>query len=314
MDRTAVTRPCDLCGAGAGTVALVGRDRRHGVGGVYRVVRCAGCGLARTDPLPDDLGAVYPDEEYMNYQDRSDLPGRLFAAVMRRTATGRWPRPLTAVATWAVPAARLGGPLPPGARVLDVGAGSGHAVTALRAAGLDAHGIEPNARAVAAARAGGAATVRHGTFEEAQLEPGAWDLIRFWHVLEHVADPVAALRRAHAALRPGGRVVVGVPNFGGAGRRLLGRDWDGLELPRHLTHFTGRTLRRALGTAGFRPARVTSVAIMGVLCGSLDARTRRGDRQRAAASSTVLQLALHPLEVALATVGLGDGLLAVARR
>jgi 2-polyprenyl-3-methyl-5-hydroxy-6-metoxy-1,4-benzoquinol methylase len=314
MDPVPVTRPCELCGGRGGTVALVGRDRRHGVEGVYRVMRCRGCGLARTDPVPEDLGAVYPDAEYMNYQERGDLPARVFAAVMRRTATGSWPRPLRAVATWAVPAAALGGPLRPGQRVLDVGAGSGHAVAAMRAAGLDAHGIEPNANAVSVARAAGAHTVRHGTFEAAELERGEWDLIRFWHALEHVVEPVVALRRAHDALRPGGRVVVGVPNFGGAGRRLFGPDWDGLELPRHLTHFTARTLRGALAAAGFRQTRLTSVAIMGVLCGSLDARTRRDDRQRAGASSTALQLALHPVELALAGMGLGDGLLAVARR
>jgi SAM-dependent methyltransferase len=290
---------------------LTGRDRRHGVEGEFRVVACTGCGLARTDPVPEDLAAVYPEDEYANYGVRTDLPSRVFGAVMRGCAAGRWPRPLARGAIWLTPAAALGGPLPSGARVLDVGAGSGHAVAAMRAAGLDAHGMEPSARAVETARAAGLDTVRHGGFEDAELGAAEWDLIRFWHTLEHLREPVGALRRAHAALRPGGRVVVGVPNIGGAGGRAFRAAWDGLELPRHLHHFTPATLRRALAAAGFGGVRARTVAIMGVLAGSIDAATRRDDRQRARAGSTVVQLALHPVELALAAAGAGDGLLAV---
>jgi SAM-dependent methyltransferase len=211
-----------------------------------------------------------------------------------------------------VPAAELGGVLPRGARVLDVGAGSGHAVAALRAAGLDAHGIEPSARAVTAARVAGVDTVFQGRFEEAELEPVAWDVIRFWHTLEHLERPVEALRRARAALSPGGRVVVGVPNFGGAGRRLFGAAWDGLELPRHLHHFTPRTLARAFGVAGLTVTSMRTAPIMGVLAGSIDARTRRGDVQRPAADRTAIRLVLYPLEWAFAALGAGDGIVAVA--
>ncbi len=212
-----------------------------------------------------------------------------------------------------MPAARLPVPLHRGARVLDVGCGSGHGVAALRAAGVDAHGLEPDEGAVALARRAGLDTVTVGTLDDTGLEPGAWDLVRFWHTLEHTPSPSRTLEHALHGLRPGGHVVIGVPNIDAAGRIAFGSDWDGLELPRHLHHFTRASLGRMLGHVGFEGVSVRSVAVMGVLTGSIDARTRRGAHQRRGRGWTLAAVALHPVELLLAAVGRGDGLVAVGR-
>jgi 2-polyprenyl-3-methyl-5-hydroxy-6-metoxy-1,4-benzoquinol methylase len=71
-----------------------------------------------------------------------------------------------------------------------------------------------------------------------------------FHVLEHVPDPVAAARRMLDWLAPGGLLIVEVPNAGGLGARLFGGAWAGLELPRHLSHFTPATLEAVIAKAG----------------------------------------------------------------
>ena len=86
----------------------------------------------------------------------------------------------------------------------------------------------------------------------APFPPGSFDLVTAFHVLEHVPDPVAMLRRMLAWLAPGGLAVVEVPNAGGAGARLFGRAWSGLDLPRHLWHFSPATLGVAVERAGGR--------------------------------------------------------------
>ena len=53
-------------------------------------------------------------------------------------------------------------------------------------------------------------------------------------------------------LAPGGLLIVEVPNAGGLGAALFGRAWSGLELPRHLSHFTPETLERTVRKAGGR--------------------------------------------------------------
>lgn len=304
---------CDLCGPAPSRLLLWGTDRRHGVPGRWAVLRCERCGLGRTSPRPDDLGAGYPDDHYMNHQERVDLVSRIFAGVLRRTAKGGIPRPLAHVALALVPAARLPAVLHEGARVLDIGCGTGHGVAALRAAGIDAHGLEPDEGAVRLARQAGRTTVTQGTLDENELEAGSWDLLRFWHTLEHTPSPSATLGRALRGLRPGGNVIVGVPNIDSLARIAFGPDWDGLELPRHLYHFNRASLGRMLTEVGFTGVSVRSVAVMGVLTGSFDARTRRGDRQRIGAAWSAGRIALHPAEILLAGMGQGDGLFAVAR-
>jgi SAM-dependent methyltransferase len=71
------------------------------------------------------------------------------------------------------------------------------------------------------------------------------------HGLEHAHDPLVVLTDARRLLGPGGRLTVTVPNFDSMSFRWFGAGWVGLDLPRHLTHFTPATLRRMLEQAGF---------------------------------------------------------------
>src|SRR5262249_10874538 len=86
----------------------------------------------------------------------------------------------------------------------------------------------------------------------APFRTASFDVVSAFHVLEHVPDPVAVVRRMLAWLAPGGIVIVEVPNAGGFGASLFGRAWSGLELPRHLSHFTPESLERAVAQAGGR--------------------------------------------------------------
>lgn len=287
---------------------LSGTDHREGMGGWFSVLVCSTCDLGRVEPWPEDPMAWYPDA----YQQHSSqtVTGRVVEAAIRAAARSPRPsvrRPIVVV----VPDADLGGPLPPGARVLDVGAGNGAAVRALRAAGIDAHGIEPEERAVAAARAAGVTTVSVGTLDDNTLD-GRWDVVRMNQVLEHVPEPLDALGRVRELLAPGGRAVISVPNFGSLGRRAFGASWDGLELPRHLHHFTRASLARALAQAGLAARTVRSAALFGVLPASADAATAGGRRQRGWGRSVPVRALLYPLELAVAAGGGGDGLVAVA--
>jgi SAM-dependent methyltransferase len=148
---------------------------------------------------------------------------------------------------------------PPGARVLDVGAGQGRFVAGAIAAGYRAHGIEPSARGIARASAAGA-PVSQVRLEEAEIPAGSLDAVTVWHVLEHLEDPRAGLERIATWLVPGGGLLVGVPNLASFQARLTGPRWYHLDVPRHRTHFTPTGVSLLLNRAGF-----TVVAIRHVL-------------------------------------------------
>ena len=140
---------------------------------------------------------------------------------------------------------------PPPARLLDAGAGRGRFVAAAAAAGYKARGIEPSPGAAAAATELYRAVVETARIESAGVEPASLDAVVLWHVLEHVEDPAAALRRVGEWLRPGGGLLVGVPNLASLQSRLGGERWFHLDLARHRTHFTPVGLRALLERTGF---------------------------------------------------------------
>lgn len=193
--------------------------------------RCSRCGSAVTVGAPPerlhDLGAYRPGQPRLYRVMRP-----LLAAFDRRRLGILSPR------------------LPPPARLLDVGAGRGRFVAAARAAGYEAEGIEPSTRGVAGAAANGIA-LRQESIEEASVAARSLDAVTLWHVLEHLDEPGRALERTARWLRPGGTLLVGVPNLASVQARVGGSRWYHLDVPRHRVHFTVAGLEALLRRSGF---------------------------------------------------------------
>jgi SAM-dependent methyltransferase len=154
-------------------------------------------------------------------------------------------------------------------RLVDVGSGKGHFLDAARRAGWAVLGIEVSEAAAAEAhRRYGQTTTLVADWGDAE-QSGPFDAITFWHVLEHLPDPVDALRRARPLLARDGVVVVGVPNLASWQARVFGDAWLHLDIPRHLVHFTPATLAMVMSRAGFVVEHVDTIApemeILGVV-------------------------------------------------
>lgn len=144
--------------------------------------------------------------------------------------------------------------MPPG-RLLDVGSGRGRFLAAANGAGWDVRGVEFAPASAESTRAAFGIDVVVGDFLNAPLD-SEYDVVTMWHVLEHLPDPTAAIRRAHGLLRSGGRLVVSVPNVDSTQARFGGEDWFHLDPPRHLFHFGPRSLGAMVARCGFRVERV----------------------------------------------------------
>jgi SAM-dependent methyltransferase len=144
-------------------------------------------------------------------------------------------------------------------RILDVGCGEGEFLAEMQSLGWSVEGLDPSAEAVATAQARGVPASK-ATLSEARLEPGSFDAITFRLVFEHLRDPVTALAECRRALKPGGVLWIATPSLDSEAHRAFGRDWIGLEPPRHAVVYTAPALSRLLTAAGFeivavRPSR-----------------------------------------------------------
>jgi SAM-dependent methyltransferase len=194
----------------------------------YPVLRCERCGTGVTGGEPPSA-ELY---ETGVYAPGSPRAARLVRALQRATV-GQPARLL----------ARAG--LQPGARVLDAGAGRGRLVVELRRRGYDARGIDPSGRSEP-----GLPVARESL---ADHDDEALDAVLLWHVLEHLDDAAGALGRVRSWLRPGGLVLVGVPNAASLQARIAGEGWLQWDVPRHRLHLTTAGLSALLGRAGLEP-------------------------------------------------------------
>jgi SAM-dependent methyltransferase len=133
----------------------------------------------------------------------------------------------------------------PSGPVLDVGCGDGTLLRALRGRGREAVGLERSPGLLGE-------RVLACDITEFDERPGQWSAVVFWHSLEHLSQPGAALDRATVLLAPGGVLVVAVPNLASWQSRCFGDRWFHLDVPRHIVHLPAGTLRERIGARGLR--------------------------------------------------------------
>jgi SAM-dependent methyltransferase len=230
--------PCPVCGESNWESVYSGiRDWEFGTPGVFSYVRCRACSLVRLEPFPDleMLKAAYPDD----YVAFSAEKGRgLIYSLMDGVRQ-------------AIARARLRKLVPPQAKVLDVGCGSGDLLVRLRELGArEALGLDFSSTATAICRDKGL-DVFTGTFPDYEPESADFDAIFMINYLEHVQDPLVELKKAVALLRPGGVLIGELPNFASADRALFRQYWGGNHCPRHTYQFGPTNLAATLRAAGF---------------------------------------------------------------
>ncbi len=228
---------CDLCGSDSSEPFVKGRDLFLGTPKEFVYVKCKRCDLVFLQPLPvpSELVSSYPKEYYENsWKDRLSYNALL---ILERLTLGR-----------SVPG-------PQASPVLDIGTGTGSFLEILKNRGSKAYGVEPYEPGYAAAKRRGL-EVFHGFLTEAKLPDKFFGLVILNHVLEHVSKPSDLLQEIRRVLRPGGVLIVGIPNIDSFAFRAMRSDWFALDPPRHLFHFSPKTIKLYAEKSGLELTRI----------------------------------------------------------
>jgi len=145
--------------------------------------------------------------------------------------------------------------------LLDVGCGSGEVLAVAAERGWETAGAEPVEQSAALARERGL-DVRTALVQHSDLPEGSFDVVAAFHVLEHVPKGVDFLQLMGRWAKPGGLVVVEMPNWGSIDRAAKGADWPGVRPLEHVAHYTPVTLRRTMERAGLEPVLVRTLGFL----------------------------------------------------
>lgn len=253
-------KPCPLGCNGSDRKVFTGCDRLHNLPGEFTVVKCQKCGLMRTNPrpMPESIGFYYPEDygPYLStYVENKGVKGK------PRPFWKHWVKRVFQFNTDCLPSLAKG-------RMLEIGCASGSFMHRMSKEGWEVEGVEFSAAAATKARSLGY-KVHTGSLETAPDPEKLYDIVVGWMVLEHLHDPILALQKLYCWTKPGGWLVVSVPNVESIEARIFKDYWYALQLPTHLYHFTPKSLEMVLEKAGWRMERVFHQRIITNLLASL---------------------------------------------
>ncbi len=222
---------CPCCAA-ASALYLVSKDRnRHLSDEEFSYYRCINCGLVFIDPVPSDLERFYEG----GYQQIPKSLGELRAIAVKERYR------LAPVMEKA------------GGALLEIGPWIGVFSINAKDAGFDVDAIEMSADACKFLRETVGINVTNTNDPVAALcVSKLYDVIALWHSLEHLPEPWAVLEAASKRLKPGGILLVAIPNIGGYQAQALGARWWHLDAPRHLYFWPPRDLARLVNRFGLQ--------------------------------------------------------------
>ncbi len=206
----------------------------------FSILHCTNCTVRFTTPLPsqDEIGQYYKFNDYISHTDTKEgWMNRLYHFVRTRTLLQKtkWVQSLFT--------GHKG-------HLLDIGAGTGAFAHAMHQKAWKVTGLEPDA------------TTRDKAFENYKLQllstdtifdlpNNEYEVITMWHVLEHVHALKPYLHQCFKSLKQNGRLIIAVPNYTSYDASYYKKYWAAYDLPRHLYHFSPKSMTTLLNEIGF---------------------------------------------------------------
>lgn len=228
-------------------------DPRAEHGETYSLVRCALCSLVLTNPrpTPESMRCFYPDETASDVTERSNR-WRWLERFALRSHFGYPPQPAGMFSKLISQLAMLRFhsrfqrrewiPFRAPGRLLDVGAKSSLFLARMRSFGWQATSLGDVCQRSGEFDYQSRSTVLAERLRASGFADQSFDAITMRHLLQECRNPRQIVIDAARLLRPGGLLVIEVPNIDSHTFAEFREHWFGLQMPRHLQHFSPKSL------------------------------------------------------------------------
>jgi len=194
----------------------------------FSLEKCNACGFVFTNPLPlkENLGKYYETEEYLSHDSNKRGIIKYIYKIVRE---------INLKNKYGIISRYMHS-----GKILDIGSGTGEFLNYFKNKGWKTIGIEPNQEA----REFAVNNYQLSVVDEKELdlvENNSQNVVTMWHVLEHVYDLDERMETLHRILKKDGILVVALPMIDSPDSIKFGKYWSGLDVPRHLYHFSSST-------------------------------------------------------------------------
>ena len=232
----------------------------------FELFQCTSCDFVFTQaiPIPEDMGPYYKSEEYISHSDtQKGLVNKLYHSV-RNIMLGRKYRLIKRLSS--------------GNKLLDIGCGTGYFPYFMKTKGFDASGMELDADARKFAAENFNLSVEEPDVLLSKDKSGNYDVITLWHVLEHLHDAKKYLKWIFNSLKKDGVLIIALPNMDSFDAGHFKHHWAAYDVPRHLWHFTPKSLKTYLSQFGFELKQVKRLPFDAYYNSLLSAKYRNNKR------------------------------------
>jgi SAM-dependent methyltransferase len=207
----------------------------------FTLLKCLNCGLLHTTPRPamEKVGSYYNSEDYTSHNStKLSLKNILY----RQARNYALSRKLKMIAKYVLPG-----------KMLDIGSGTGEFLNFCKKSGWETMGVEPNKAVREFSISNYGLKILDS---ETSLRTGndSFDVISMWHVLEHLENPEEQFELNNGLLKENGLLVVALPNYESWDAQHYGKFWAAYDVPRHLFHFTEKSVLTLAQKTGFKVA------------------------------------------------------------
>jgi SAM-dependent methyltransferase len=196
-------------------------------GETFRLLHDPERDMLQTFPVPDPerLSLYYESEDYISHTDSGrGLMASLYQVIKKYSINKK---------------VKLIRKLNSGyGSVADIGAGTGAFLEAASKNGWKVSGVEPSVKARTFAKERGINL--ESSIDD--LKGQQYDVVTLWHVLEHLPDLESTVNKISELVKPGGSLIIAVPNFRSYDAQHYKNYWAAYDVPRHLWHFSRKAI------------------------------------------------------------------------
>jgi cyclopropane fatty-acyl-phospholipid synthase-like methyltransferase len=191
--------------------------------------------LLKTIPVPENVSEYYQSENYISHTDSNKT---LFDKAYQLVKKVALSQKLSLIKKLNQGEGAL----------LDIGSGTGDFLVYAKNKNWNVQGVEPGEKARQLSEKKG--IVVNEFLQD--VEEKYFDVITLWHAFEHVEDFESYILEIKKRLKPGGTLIVAVPNFKSKDAKHYKEHWAAFDVPRHLWHFSKSSIERIFSPHDFK--------------------------------------------------------------